>query len=81
MNLDFQLLRPYILFMSKSRFGRPPKSGSKAMAERLEIRVDASEKAAYQAAAQTVGLERSEWIRLILNAAAKRALSGKSSEA
>jgi predicted HicB family RNase H-like nuclease len=52
--------------------GRPPKSGDKAMAARLEIRVDPAEKAAYVAAALAAGVDLSEWIRATLNAAAKR---------
>jgi uncharacterized protein (DUF1778 family) len=58
----------------KTRMGRPPKSGDKAMADRLEIRVSADEKQTYERAAQAAGLDRSEWIRLALNAAAKRIL-------
>lgn len=52
--------------------GRPPKSGGKAMAARLEIRADPAEKAAYAAAACAAGMQLSDWIRAILNAAAKR---------
>lgn len=52
--------------------GRPPKSGGKPMAARLEIRVDPAEKAAYVAAANAAGMECSDWIRATLNAAAKR---------
>jgi predicted HicB family RNase H-like nuclease len=51
--------------------GRPPKSGDKPMAARLEIRVDPAEKAAYVSAAQAAGLDTSDWIRETLNAAAK----------
>jgi len=54
--------------------GRPPKHGDKAMAARLEIRVDPAEKAAYVAAAEAAGMECAEWIRTALNAAAKRKL-------
>jgi uncharacterized protein (DUF1778 family) len=61
----------------KTRMGRPPKGGDKAMAGRLEIRVDPAEKAAYDRAADAAGMDRSDWIRLILNAAAKKALRGK----
>lgn len=52
--------------------GRPPKSGNKAMGERLEIRLLPGEKAAYDEAADASGMERSDWIRLVLNEAAKR---------
>jgi len=41
---------------------------------RIEIRVDLSEQDAYEAAAKAAGLDRSEWMRLRLNAAAKREL-------
>jgi uncharacterized protein (DUF1778 family) len=60
-----------------TRMGRPPKGGERAMAGRLEIRIDPAEKAAYDAAAHTAGLDRSDWIRFVLNAAAKRALKDK----
>jgi hypothetical protein len=63
----------------KTRKGRPPKSGGEAMAGRLEIRVSEAEKLAYEEAAQASGMERSDWIRLTLNAAAKRNLPGKRS--
>ena len=51
--------------------GRPPK-GDKTMAGRLEIRVDPGEKEAYDEAARRAGMDRSDWIRATLNAAAKR---------
>ena len=56
----------------ENRMGRPPKSGDKPMGERLEIRLETGEKAAYDAAAQANGMDRSDWIRVTLNAAAKR---------
>jgi hypothetical protein len=52
--------------------GRPPKRGDKAMAARLEIRLEPAEKAAWTAAAQAAGMECSDWIRKTLNAAARR---------
>lgn len=58
--------------MPKPRMGRPPKSGDKPMGERLEIRLEADEKAAYDAAATAAGMERSDWMRSVLNAAARR---------
>jgi uncharacterized protein (DUF1778 family) len=64
----------------KTRMGRPPKSGDKAMADRLEIRISADEKQTYEKAAQVAGLDRSEWIRLSLNAAARRILRRKSED-
>ncbi len=54
--------------------GRPPKSGEKRMADRLEIRVEADEKQAYAEAARRVGVDRSDWIRAVLNREAKRVL-------
>jgi uncharacterized protein (DUF1778 family) len=57
----------------KTRMGRPPKA-DKSMGERLEIRIDATEKAAYDRAAKAAGVERSDWVRATLNAAAKRTL-------
>ena len=60
-----------------TRIGRPPKSGDKAMGERLEIRVDSTEKAAYAEAAKIAGLDRSEWMRSTLNAAARRLIKGR----
>lgn len=60
--------------------GRPPKSGGKPMGERLEIRIDAAEKAAYDQAAQACGMDRSDWMRSTLNAAAQEVLKGKSAD-
>lgn len=68
---------PYISGMSNTRMGRPPKSGDKPMADRLEIRVGPGEKEAYDKAAKLTGMDRSDWIRAALNAAARRALRGK----
>ncbi|MFL5342128.1 MAG: DUF1778 domain-containing protein [Gemmataceae bacterium] len=59
--------------------GRPPKSGDKPMGERLEIRLEAGEKAAYTRAAEAAGVSLSDWIRATLNGAAKRALKDKRS--
>ena len=47
------------------------------MGERLEIRIEAAEKAAYDRAAQAAGLERSDWMRATLNAAAQELLNGR----
>jgi uncharacterized protein (DUF1778 family) len=63
--------------MKTPRMGRPPKSGNKPMGKRLEIRVDAKEKAAYDRAAELAGMERSDWIRTILNDAAEKALKNR----
>ena len=58
----------------ESRMGRPPKGGNDKLAGRLDLRVTAGEKASYDEAARKAGMERSDWIRDILNKAAKRAL-------
>ncbi len=57
--------------------GRPTKHGSGPMVDRLEIRLDPGEKAAYVAAAQAAGLPLSDWIRAMLNAAIKRQLRAR----
>ena len=57
--------------------GRPPKSGDKPMTGRLEIRLEEGEKEAYEQAARAAGMERSEWMRSVLNDAAKRRLQRK----
>jgi uncharacterized protein (DUF1778 family) len=58
----------------ESRRGRPPKSGNVNLTERLELRLTAEEKDAYAEAADAAGMERSDWIRAILNKAVKRPL-------
>jgi uncharacterized protein (DUF1778 family) len=62
----------------KKRMGRPPKYDGENLSERLDIRVTANERAAYDQAAEATGLDRSEWMRAILNKAAKKALPSKS---
>ena len=57
--------------MEKRHAGRPPKSGDETLSERLELRVTTGEKAAYEDAADVAGMERSDWIRAVLNKAAK----------
>jgi len=61
----------------KKRMGRPPKSGNENLSERMMMRLTPSEMVAYNQAAEIAGLDRSEWIREILNRAAKKALQGK----
>ncbi len=63
----------------KTRMGRPPKSGDENLSERIMLRLTASELDAYSHAADDAGLDRSEWIRAILNKAAKRHLKPKAS--
>jgi hypothetical protein len=60
----------------KPRMGRPPKSGNKPMGQRLEIRLLPGEKDAYDKAADAAGLDRSEWVRLVLNDAATKCKRG-----
>lgn len=66
--------------METKRMGRPPKSGDVNLSERLELRITSDERAAYDAAADAAGVGRSEWIREILNLAAKKALKNAGSE-
>ena len=54
--------------------GRPPKSGNENLSERVFLRVTTSEKSAYDKAAETAGLDLSEWIRAALNKTAKQSL-------
>ena len=61
----------------KRRMGRPPKGGNKTMTERLEIRLETGEKQAYDEAAKRVGMDRSDWIRAVLNAAVKKVVRTK----
>jgi uncharacterized protein (DUF1778 family) len=54
--------------------GRPPLPENRVKGGRIEIRVTEAEEDAYEAAARTAKLDRSEWMRDRLNAAAKREL-------
>ena len=65
----------------KKRMGRPPKNEGENLSERLDLRVTAGERAAYDAAADAAGLGRSEWIRAVLAKAAKKSLPGKTDKA
>jgi uncharacterized protein (DUF1778 family) len=56
------------------RTGRPQLPKDRVKGGRIEIRVDRAEQDAYEAAAKGAGLDRSEWMRDRLNAAAKREL-------
>jgi hypothetical protein len=58
----------------KKRMGRPPKSGNENLSERIIIRLTPSELTGYAQAADAAGLDRSEWMREILNREVKRAL-------
>jgi hypothetical protein len=46
----------------------------RAVVEELRGAVDAAEKVAYDRAAEAAGVERSDWIRFTLNAAARKVL-------
>jgi hypothetical protein len=61
-----------------ARLGRPPKTGNENLSDRIIIRLTPSEHAAYDLAAKDAGLDRSEWMRKILNRAAKSHLPTKS---
>lgn len=56
-------------FMSNPN-GRPKKAPDKVLSDRLELRLTAAERKAYEQAAKKAGLSVSEWIRACL---AKRA--------
>jgi len=64
----------------KTKMGRPPKSGAETLSERLELRITANEKAAYDEAADVAGMERSDWIRTVLNKAVRTGLKGKNAQ-
>ncbi len=51
--------------------GRPPKSGNETLSERVIIRLTPSELTAYDQVAESAGLDRSEWIRAVLNKSVK----------
>jgi predicted HicB family RNase H-like nuclease len=55
--------------------GRPPKAADKVLGARMELHITASERKAYDTAAQKAGLSVSGWIRKILSKATAR--SGK----
>ena len=55
--------------------GRPPKAADKVLGTRLELRLTAGERKAYEQAAKRDGLSVSEWIRACLSKATAR--SGK----
>ena len=61
--------------------GRPPKSGDETLSVCINIRLTPSELAAYDQAAESTGLDRSEWIRAVLAKAAKKSSPGKTDKA
>lgn len=59
--------------MEKKR-GRPPKAAGQARSKPLQIRADAAEKEAFNAAAELAGASFSTWARERLRAAARKEL-------
>jgi predicted HicB family RNase H-like nuclease len=59
--------------MARKR-GRPPVAPEKAKAGVLQVRVEASEKQAFQEAAQLAGIALSAWVRERLRLAAREEL-------
>ncbi len=59
---------------SQRQAGRPPKSGDETLSERLEIRITSGEKAAYEGTAIAAGMERSDWIRMMLKRAVEKTM-------
>jgi hypothetical protein len=60
----------------KKRLGRPPKSSDLAKGIRVDLRVMATEKEGFRAAAELAGLDLSAWIRERLRQAARLELAG-----
>ena len=56
---------------AKSRRGRPPKGSGKIKGIRLDLRIEATEKEGFRAAAELSGLDLSAWIRERLRRAAR----------
>jgi predicted DNA binding CopG/RHH family protein len=63
-----------------NRVGRPARSGDKASDVRLQVRVTVEELATYDKAAEAAGVDRSTWIRELLNATASRSAIGRRRE-
>ena len=57
----------------ETRIGRPPKNKTGPKQDRMELRVEKSEKEAMETAAKAADLPLSEWARGVLLRAAKRA--------
>jgi predicted HicB family RNase H-like nuclease len=55
----------------KKKVGRPPLAKGEARAIVLQSRVQPAEKAAYQRAAKSAGIDLSTWVRQTLNDAIK----------
>lgn len=59
--------------MQKKKRGRPEKAEDESLSSTILLRVHDSEKTSYADAAKAEGMTRSQWMRLILNRAAKSA--------
>ena len=55
----------------KAKVGRPPLAKGEAKAIVLQSRIQPAEKAAYQRAAKSAGIDLSTWVRQTLNDAIK----------
>ena len=60
----------------ETKRGRPPKAPGDVFAERVELRMTADERKAYERAAENAGLSLSAWIRECLGKAAKKPKKG-----
>lgn len=56
----------------ETKIGRPPKDKTGPKRQRMEIRLEESEKAAMEVAASSAGLSLSDWVRSTLLKASKR---------
>jgi hypothetical protein len=63
-----------------NRVGRPARSGDKASDVRLQVRVTVEELATYDKAAEAAGVDRSTWIRELLNVAVIRSTTSRRKE-
>jgi hypothetical protein len=61
--LDFCLYTQGMSTTRKKRLGRPPKGSDKIRNIRLDMRLEATEKEGFRAAAELAGLDLSAWIR------------------
>ena len=62
---------PYTNNMEAKR-GRPPKPPGEVFVGRIELRMTAAERTAYEQAAERAGMTLSGWIRECLNKASKK---------
>src|SRR4051812_12011157 len=71
--VDVSTFCPYSGSMAKT--GRPKKAAGTAKADYIEVRCEETEKQAFRAAAEAVGLPLSGWIRERLRRAARKELA------